>query len=91
MNASVNDLMAFLPSVEQVVATSRMTDNEKREVLGELLASVPPEPFCRHCARTRAITIKIIEEAQNGFTTKPQVEKPVKSGARKTSAKTTKK
>lgn len=92
MQTSVSDLVKYMTSVDFVVASARLTDTEKREVLGELLNTVPPEPFCRATAKTRAITIKAIEEAINGLKpTQTASKKPVKSGARKASTKATKK
>ena len=91
MQTSATDLVGVLTSVERL-AVSSLTDDEKVLVLDDMKRCIPPEQFCIHCLKTRAIVLNKIEEAINGFkATKAKSQKPVQSRARKTSTKSTKK
>lgn len=91
MQTSATDLVGFLTSVERL-AVSALTDDEKVLVLDDIKRCIPPEQFCIHCRKTRAIVLKKIEEAINGFQAKKaESQKPKQSRAGKTSTKSAKK
>ena len=91
MQTSATDLVGVLTSVERL-AVSSLTDDEKVLVLDDMKRCIPPEQFCIHCLKTRAIVLNKIEEAINGFkATQAKSQKPVQSRARKTPTKSTKK
>ena len=91
MQTSATDLVGVLTSVERL-AVSSLTDDEKVLVLDDMKRCIPPEQFCIHCLKTRAIVLIKIEEALNVFnTTQAKSEKPKQSRARKPSTAKAKK
>lgn len=83
MQKSAVDLVKVLNTVEAVVSLS-LTDEQKRYVLDEIERCLPPEQFCVHCLKTRAIVKAKVQEIKNGIKTEEtQSQKPVKSRARK--------
>ena len=91
MQTSATDLVGVLTSVERL-AVSSLTDDEKVLVLDDMKRCIPPEQFCIHCLKTRAIVLNKIEEAINGFkATQAKSEKPKQSRARKPSTTKAKK
>lgn len=91
MQTSASELVEVLASVERLAA-SKLTDDEKVMVLEDIKRCFPPSQFTINCMQTREIVLKTIEETINGFIPKKtQSEKPIKSRARKTPAKSPKK
>jgi len=91
MASSVTDFVALLTTAEQVVS-SKLSDTDKKTILGEMLTSLPPKQLCVNTKGTRDIVQNNIQEAIDGFTaTKAKSEKPKQSRARKAPTKSPKK
>jgi len=91
MQTTAASLVGLLTTVDALMASS-LTNDQKTIILDDMLKGIPPEQFCIHCLRTRAIIINKIQEAIDGFkATQSTGKKPVQSRARKTPAKGTKK
>lgn len=91
MRVSAQDLVSVLTSVQAVVASSMLTDNQKITVLQDMRNGLPPIQFCSQSAGTRAITSLLISEAIDGLQPKKaESKKPTKKGPRNASTKGTK-
>ena len=91
MQYTASSFIGLLTTVDQLMATS-LTDDQKIIILDDMLNGLPPEQFCAHCKRTRAIVSNKIKEAIDGFkATQTKGEKPKQSGQRKIPAKSPKK
>ena len=91
MKISAVDLLSIMGEAEKV-ATSSLQNEDKIAVLDDLDFGLPPEQFCAGFTKTRAIVRSKIQELMNGIeATQTKSEKPIKSRARKTPTKSTKK
>ena len=91
MQTSAINLVSILTEVDALMSSS-LTDEQKAHVLDDINRCIPPEQFCIHCMKTRAIVKEKIQETLNGLkTSKEKSQKPIKSRAGKVSTKSTKK
>ena len=92
MQVSAQDLVNTLTSVQAVVVSGSLSDEQKLAILRDIQSGIPPVQFCSNSAQTRAILSAKILEAMDGLTPKKaESKKPIKGGPRNASTKGTKK
>ena len=90
MQTSAIDLVGVFTELDNVMSSS-LTKEQKLHILDDINMCIPPEQFCVHCMKTRAILKAKIRENIDGLkATEKTSQKPKPSRARKTPTKSAK-
>jgi len=81
MNSNAIEFVGILSAIEKVIDSKLFTDDEKGQILGEMVSQVPADFFCASCPRSRQIIESLLLEKSNAL------KKPKKTPKRTTKTK----